>query len=274
MLLGNKADSKIYLESLRKQGIEIGEGTVLFSGPTHCNIDTQNPHLLTIGKNVQITHGVIMLTHDYSWSVIKGKYGEVYGGQAPLTIGDNVFIGMNAILLAGTTVGNNVVIGAGSVVKGDIPSDVVVAGNPAHVICSIEEYRNKRRERQLAEAVDIYCRYYRRFGRKPDKEIFREYFWLFTSASDELNSQFSEVNGYIDRALTNDIFGSWTPVFPDYKSFEKHCQDYMIKTGSDEKRYPWPELDAKYQQQLAGGSRSASSHRDYYFTSFKDWRRL
>ena len=57
-------------------------------------------------------------------------------------IGNNVFIGARTIILPGTTIGDNTIIGAGSVVKGNIPSGVIVAGNPARVIKSIEEYAN------------------------------------------------------------------------------------------------------------------------------------
>lgn len=232
ILLGDKVDGATYLNSLRKQGIEIGEGTVLFSGPMHCVIDTQNPHLLTIGKNVQITHGVILLTHDYSWSVIKGKFGEVLGGQAPLTIGNNVFIGMNAILLAGTNVGDNVVIGAGAVVKGNIPSNVVVAGNPARIICTIEEYREKRKKKQLSEAVEVFCRYVERCGEKPSQTLFREYFWLFCGKDDSLPKEFAEVNLYVDHALTSEVFSKHSPIFSNYSAFEQYCLDVLEKKSN------------------------------------------
>ncbi len=52
----------------------------------------------------------------------------------PVTIGDSVWIGGNATILPGVTIGNNVVIGAGSVVTRNIPSGVVVGGNPARII--------------------------------------------------------------------------------------------------------------------------------------------
>ncbi len=53
---------------------------------------------------------------------------------APVTIGDNVWIGGGAILLPGVTIGDNVVIGAGSVVAKDIPSNVIAYGNPCRVV--------------------------------------------------------------------------------------------------------------------------------------------
>lgn len=233
MVLGNKADGGTYLDSLRKRGAKIGEGTVLFSGPAQCVIDTQNPYLLTIGKNVQLAHGVILLTHDYSWSVIKGAYGEVCGGQAPLTIGDNVFVGMNAILLAGTTIGDNVIIGAGSVVKGRIPSNVVVAGSPAKVICTLHEYRDKRRKRQLNEAVEVYRRYIERYGRSPEESLFREYFWLFRSGGDDLIPEFDEVHGLVERDVTENAFSSWEAPFSDFESFEAYCLDHIESHHGD-----------------------------------------
>lgn len=53
---------------------------------------------------------------------------------APIIIGDDVFVGMNCLILKGVTVGSGSVIGAGSVVTRDVPSGVIVAGNPAAVI--------------------------------------------------------------------------------------------------------------------------------------------
>lgn len=52
----------------------------------------------------------------------------------PVTIGKNVFIGCNSIILKGTTIGDNCVIGAGSVVSGIFENDCIIAGNPAKVI--------------------------------------------------------------------------------------------------------------------------------------------
>ena len=49
-------------------------------------------------------------------------------------IGDNVTVGANVVIIGNVTIGNNVVIGAGSVVVKDVPSNVVVAGNPVRVI--------------------------------------------------------------------------------------------------------------------------------------------
>lgn len=54
--------------------------------------------------------------------------------KGPILIGDNCFIGLNSIILKGTTIGNNSVVGAGSVVCGSFPANVILAGNPAKII--------------------------------------------------------------------------------------------------------------------------------------------
>ena len=60
-----------------------------------------------------------------------------------IKIGDNVFIGANATVLPNVTIGNNSIIGANSVVTKAPPDNVVVAGNPAKIICDVDSYRNK-----------------------------------------------------------------------------------------------------------------------------------
>lgn len=64
-------------------------------------------------------------------------------------IGSNVYIGTNALIMPGVTVGNNVLIAAGSVVTHSVPNDVVIGGNPACVICSIDDYYNKNKRYNL-----------------------------------------------------------------------------------------------------------------------------
>lgn len=61
-------------------------------------------------------------------------------------IGDYVYIGTNALIMPGVTIGDNSLIAAGSVVTKSVPSGTVVAGNPARIICTVEEYyeRNKK----------------------------------------------------------------------------------------------------------------------------------
>ena len=85
------------------------------------------------------------MAHDYSISVARRVFGEFIGGTAPTKIGDNCFLGMNSIIRPGTTIGNNCIVGAGSVVGGVYPDNVVIAGNPAKVICTLDEILSKKK---------------------------------------------------------------------------------------------------------------------------------
>jgi acetyltransferase-like isoleucine patch superfamily enzyme len=182
LVYGPRASSDAYIKHLRSLGMVIGDDTVIYS-PTHCVIDATRPWMIEIGHNVQITEGVTILTHGYDWSVFKGRDGWVLGSAGRVCIGDNVFIGMGAIILKGVTIGDNVIIGAGSVVTHDIPGGSIAAGNPARVLSDIDSYLEKRRAAQVDEAADLYdcwCRNSPEGSREvPPREIFREFFWLF-----------------------------------------------------------------------------------------------
>lgn len=157
--------------------MKIGERTIIYDPRSVC-IDETRPFLIELGDDVKITRGVTMLTHGYDWSVLAGLY-DVVLGSGGITVGDNVFIGMNTTILKGVHIGNNVVIGAGSLVNKNIPDGCVAAGNPCKVIMSIDTYYEKRQKAQLYEAFEIYKKYVERFGKEPPQEIFDEFFWLF-----------------------------------------------------------------------------------------------
>lgn len=107
----------------------------------HCYFDPSNE--VEIGNNVYLTLHTKVLAHDMA-----GEAAGIGGKAEKTTIGNNVFVGVGSIILCGVTIGDNVIIGAGSVVTKDIPSNVVVSGNPARIKCSIEEYRQKELERR------------------------------------------------------------------------------------------------------------------------------
>ena len=189
-----KASEKDLIDFLRRNGAKIGENVRIWA-PQKSRIDLSCPWLLQFGDNVRITEGVVILTHDYSWSVIK-KYssdkiqeGQILGAMSPVTIGNNVFIGMNAIITRGVTIGDNVIIGAGSVVTKDCEPNSVYAGNPAKKIMTIEEYYDKRKAAQFQEAKTLALKYYQVFNEKPSEDVFKEYFMLFKNADDVENNK-------------------------------------------------------------------------------------
>lgn len=228
MFYGHKATSETFVAHLKSIGVKCGDNVRIFV-PRSTKIDMLNPHLLEIGYNVVITGPASILTHDYSVFVANHlSNGRLYGKQQPVTIGNNVFIGWGAVILPGTTVGDNVIVGAYAVVSGNVESNSVYAGNPARRICSVEEYVQKREQNQLREAVDIFRRYYERFDTVPDRSIFHEYFYLFSTV-DQLteiykgkmieNGNYLECENYI---RTN------KPMFDNYELF---CEYAMKQLG-------------------------------------------
>ncbi|MBR4710796.1 MAG: acyltransferase [Clostridia bacterium] len=106
------------------------------------------PWIITIGSNVHLTDGVKFLTHDGGTLLYRNIVPDLEITK-PITIGNNVYIGNNVILLPGVNVGDNVVIGAGAVVSKDIPSNSVAVGVPAKVIKSADEYLEKIKKESL-----------------------------------------------------------------------------------------------------------------------------
>lgn len=220
-----RASSKSYVKWLKNKGVRIGKGTV-FIGPKETLVDVTRPWLVTIGEDCQITPGVVILTHDYGWAVIKRVYGEVLESAQKVVIGDNVYIGMNSTILPGVTIGSNVVIGANTVVTKDIPDNVVVVGNPARIVRTLDEYYQKRKNVQIEEAVQMVKMYYDRYNKVPDKTIMREYFWLFEDNYDELNPEFKNVMQLVDGSVEKSRrqFGENQKKFKNYEDFLRYCK--------------------------------------------------
>jgi len=117
----------------RKNGVKIGD---------NCWIRTKNfgsePYLIEIGNHVQITKNVNFLTHGGAWIFRNENPTLDFFGR--IIVKDNVYIGMNSIILPGVTIDSNVIIAAGSVVTKSIPSNVIVGGNPAKVINNVDNF--------------------------------------------------------------------------------------------------------------------------------------
>ena len=205
--------------------MRIGEDVTIYA-PMKTLVDEQYPWMITIGDHVKITQGVVILTHDYSWSVLKGsKGGAILGASGPVTIGDNVFIGMNAVIVRGVTIGNNVIIGTGSVVTKDCGDNGVYAGNPARRIAEIDDFFAKRAAAQLNEAKELALRYYERYQKYPPEEVFHEYFMIFENSHSaqtkkwcadkmRLGDNYEESVAYLEAV---------PPAFDGYEEFMAFC---------------------------------------------------
>ena len=115
-------------------GVSIGEDN--FLPDKHCW--SSEPYLITIGSHCQITTGVRFFTHG-GGQAVRDRYPN-FDTFGKIVVGDWVYIGNNSLIMPGVTIENNVLVAAGSVVTKSIPSGMVVGGNPARIICTIEEY--------------------------------------------------------------------------------------------------------------------------------------
>ena len=111
-----------------------------------------------IGDNVQFAPNVSLYTAGHPIHPVSRNSGYEYGIE--ITIGDNVWLGGNVVVLPGVHIGNNVVVGAGSVVTKDLPDNVIAVGNPAKIIRKITD-----------EDVDYYYK-----DKKFDVEGYKEFF--------------------------------------------------------------------------------------------------
>jgi acetyltransferase-like isoleucine patch superfamily enzyme len=111
---------------LRAAGLSIGKDCMISWG---AKLDVSGGRII-IGDRCTITHGCIILSHDRA----KKRLDPQDKGQGTVRLGNDVFIGVNSVILRDVTIGDYAIVGAGSVVTKDVPAQVVVAGNPARIV--------------------------------------------------------------------------------------------------------------------------------------------
>ena len=92
---------------------------------------------LTIGKGCDIASGVHIYTHSSAMRCVSGREYP-FVDRAPVTIGDRVYIGAQAVISMGVNIGDEAIIAAGAVVTKDVPARTVVAGVPAAVLARVD----------------------------------------------------------------------------------------------------------------------------------------
>lgn len=144
--------------TLVKNGLIVGKN---FGRQQQVIIDPAHCYLIKIGDNVTLAPRVIILAHDASTKDFLGytKIGRV-------SIGNNVFVGANSIILPNVKIGDNVIIGAGSVVTKDVEDNFVVGGNPAKFINFTNEVIEKNKK--TAEEKHIFDKRWK--GATPSRE--------------------------------------------------------------------------------------------------------
>lgn len=141
---------KIYKRILVRNGVVVHGMPVWIAHD--CYFDAKFPGAVTVGDRVGISGQVKLLTHDFSMDRINemknGRFAaEDMVFRGPIVIGDYVVVGLGTIVLPGVTIGRGSIVGAGSVVTKDVPEGVVVGGNPAKVICTVDEWWDKSRDK-------------------------------------------------------------------------------------------------------------------------------
>jgi len=89
---------------------------------------------VTIGSHVNLAQGIVTTALNHNFEDTSLRIDEQGVSTKPVVIGDDVWIGANAVILPGVTIGNHVVVAAGAVVTKDVPDNCIVAGVPAKIL--------------------------------------------------------------------------------------------------------------------------------------------
>lgn len=212
-----------FLKHLRDAGAEIGDKVFVFDVKS-VTIDSTRPWLLKIGNYTKITKGVVILTHDYSLSVLRRVYGEWIGEGGATVIGENCFLGMNSIILKGTHIGNNCIIGAGAVVSGNFPDNVVIAGNPAKIIKTLDQHYESRKNKTLAEAVETINMYRSAYKKEPSHKDLAGFKFLFEPRDDKILKKDGLDNFYCNGDEPEEVKNAFFSTKPIFDSFDALLQ--------------------------------------------------
>ncbi|MBR3150128.1 MAG: acyltransferase [Eubacterium sp.] len=133
------------MEYLKKKKVFASVGEHCFFQST---ILPAEPFLVSFGNNVSVAAGVRIITHSIANTVFNYEDNtNVHRCRfAEVKIGNNVYIGADAIINFGVTIGNNCIVAAGAVVTKDVPDGSVVGGVPAKVIGSYDDVKKKSLE--------------------------------------------------------------------------------------------------------------------------------
>lgn len=123
------------------------QGAVTIYGSSYMMFSSE-PFLVTLGDNVYISLDAKFICHDGSVLPFRKDIPDLDITKR-INIGNNVFIGLGALILPGVTIGNDCIVGAYAVVTKDVPDGTIVAGNPARVIKKTDDYLKKAKEDSL-----------------------------------------------------------------------------------------------------------------------------
>ncbi len=141
------------------------ENNVFHSMGENCLImDRKVPlfaRLISLGNHVRLASNVTFITHDGTHRVLNkmkeltdARNGQPYPEKVGcISIGDNVFVGSGTYITYNVKIGSNVIVGAGSLINRDIPDNCVVAGVPAKIIKTFDEFVEKKNKDEAVAGI-------------------------------------------------------------------------------------------------------------------------
>lgn len=118
-------------------GVNMGQNVHIYGNPI--SMFGSEPWCITLGNNIHITREVLFVTHDGGTLLYRNLIPDLEI-TAPITIGNNVYIGVRSIIMPGIIIGSNCIIASGSVVTKNVPDNSVVGGVPAKFIKTADDY--------------------------------------------------------------------------------------------------------------------------------------
>lgn len=154
----NRYSQKLYMRAVKRilvlGGVAV-DGNPCWIAPTVL-FDVSFPGSIVLRGQSVISQRVSILTHDFSLdryfvaNQLQSSDAEMVR-QSRVTIGEYAFIGLGSTILPGITIGDRSVVAAGSVVTKDVPTGVIVGGNPARFISTVEEWVPRAKDKYQAQ---------------------------------------------------------------------------------------------------------------------------
>ncbi len=222
-----ESSSSAYIAYLRKKGIRIGQGTIIFD-PKNISIDVSRPELIEIGENVFLHKGTQIMSHDWASYLFVNAYNDFIPSHDPVKIGNNVWLGRDVTILKGVTIGENVLIGMGSIVTKDIPANSVAVGTPAKVIMTLDEYYKRRKEQYTDEAIRYAISIFNN-GRTPSVEEFFDDYPVFVDSRNYKNYPYNYLRQFRDEKTFYNWLNTHRAPFNGFEEFIAHVVNIMAE---------------------------------------------